>query len=118
MPVDHVDWLAEHVPYPEPSQDEILADRASRLEQLDKIQAERMEMFQDMDAGLNWLKKQRGSGGKVDFEWWREHLPPETEEGLPLGDVEHGREWKISVSFQGEASELADIARALVKMAE
>lgn len=71
-------WTKDLKPYPKPTAEEIIANRQARLEMLDQKAAEQRRLFQDSIAGLDWLKKERGAGGKVDSEWWSEVLanPP------------------------------------------
>jgi hypothetical protein len=80
MPVDHVDWLAGMTPYPAPSEEEVLANRKARLEMLDQKEHERIMQFQDGRGALDWLKRERGAGGKVDAEWVLERFSVQTKE--------------------------------------
>jgi len=83
FPKERIDWLAGIEPYPAPTEEEVLANRKARLEMLNQKEHERIMQFQDGKGALDWLKKERGAGGKVDAEWILERFPVETK-GFPF----------------------------------
>jgi hypothetical protein len=70
------DWWAFHkLPKIEPpTEEEILASRALRLDMLDKKAREHAQALQDSMWGFDWLQKERGYGGKFDQERFLEML--------------------------------------------
>lgn len=64
------DWLAGWTPLPKPTAEEVLANRAKRLDMLDQKARETATRLQDSQYFFDWLQKERGSGGKVDHEWY------------------------------------------------
>lgn len=76
MPNEHGPhfWTSDLKPYPPPTTEEIIANRALRQEMIDKKEKERIESIKAEQAGLTWLQSQRGGEAKVGGEWWAEQL--------------------------------------------
>lgn len=113
MPVDHVDWLAGMKPYPAPTEEEIVANRQKRLDMLDQVQRDRMHTFNDLGAGLDWLQKLRGAGGKVDREWVEERFAnPEPEKPVQR----RTKRRNVSVTITGSIHAVRAALDAIRKM--